>query len=137
MAHPSVRWQDESLSVATHKPQVYIDLSGWSPKYFPPQRVQYANALLMHMVLFGTDYPLLAPDRWIADFATRDIKPEVQPLIMKENAVRLLGLKRSRAARSASKQSCPRDRSTRFSTSASLRRCHDFVMRRVGAQLSQ
>jgi len=98
MAHPSVPWQDEALSVATHKPQVYIDLSGWSPKYFPPQLVQYANTLLKHKVLFGTDYPLLAPDRWIADFATLDIKPEVRPLIMKENAVRLLGLKRSRAA---------------------------------------
>jgi predicted TIM-barrel fold metal-dependent hydrolase len=46
MAHPSVPWQDEALSIATHKPQVYIDLSGWSPKYFPPQLVQYANTLL-------------------------------------------------------------------------------------------
>jgi predicted TIM-barrel fold metal-dependent hydrolase len=92
MAHPSVPWQDEALSIATHKPQVYIDLSGWSPKYFPPQLVQYANTLLKHKVLFGTDYPLLAPDRWIADFAKLDIKPEVRPLIMKENAVRLLRL---------------------------------------------
>ena len=92
MAHPSVPWQDEALSIATHKPQVYIDLSGWSPKYFPPQLVQYANTLLKHKVLFGTDYPLLAPDRWIADFAKLDIRPEVRPLIMKENAVRLLKL---------------------------------------------
>ncbi|HET9044535.1 MAG TPA: amidohydrolase family protein [Burkholderiales bacterium] len=99
MAHPSVPWQDEALSVATHKPQVYIDLSGWSPKYFPPQLVQYANTLLKHKVLFGTDYPLLDPDRWIADFGKLDIKPEVRPLIMKENAVRLLrlGAHRSRA----------------------------------------
>jgi len=97
MAHPSVPWQDEALSIATHKPQVYIDLSGWSPKYFPPQLVQYANTLLKHKVLFGTDYPLLAPDRWIADFATLEIRPEVRPLIMKENAVRLLGLKPHRA----------------------------------------
>jgi uncharacterized protein len=92
MAHPSVPWQDEALSVATHKPQVYIDLSGWSPKYFPPQLVHYANTLLKHKVLFGTDYPLLDPDRWIADFAKLDLKPEVRPLIMKENAVRLLRL---------------------------------------------
>lgn len=98
MAHPSVPWQDEALSVATHKPQVYIDLSGWSPKYFPAQLVQYANTLLKHKVLFGTDYPLLDPDRWVADFARLDIKPEVRPLIMKENAVRLLKLNSSRAA---------------------------------------
>ena len=46
MAHPSFPWQDEAISVCLHKPQVYIDLSGWSPKYFSPTLVQYANTLL-------------------------------------------------------------------------------------------
>ncbi|HEU5428631.1 MAG TPA: amidohydrolase family protein [Actinocrinis sp.] len=92
LAHPSFPWQDEALAVATHKPQVYIDLSGWSPKYFPPQLVQYANTLLKEKVLFGTDYPLLTPDRWLADFAKLPIKDEVRPLILKQNAARLLGL---------------------------------------------
>ena len=46
IAHPSWPWQDEALSVCLHKPNVYIDLSGWSPKYFPPQLVQYANTQL-------------------------------------------------------------------------------------------
>jgi uncharacterized protein len=92
LAHPSFPWQDEALSVALHKPLVYIDLSGWSPKYFPPQLIQYANTLLKEKVLFGTDYPLITPDRWIADFAKLPIRDEVRPLIMKENAGRLLGL---------------------------------------------
>ena len=68
MAHPSFPWQDEAISICLHKPQVYIDLSGWSPKYFSPTLVQYANTLLKHKVLFGSDYPLLTPDRWLADF---------------------------------------------------------------------
>ncbi|HZP53750.1 amidohydrolase family protein [Actinocrinis sp.] len=92
LAHPSFPWQDEALAVATHKPHVYIDLSGWSPKYFPPQLVQYANTLLKEKVLFGTDYPVLSPDRWLADFAKLPIKDEVRPLILKQNAARLLGL---------------------------------------------
>jgi predicted TIM-barrel fold metal-dependent hydrolase len=92
LAHPSFPWQDEAISVCLHKPTVYIDLSGWSPKYFSPTLVQYANTLLKHKVLFGTDYPLLTPDRWLADFATIAIKDEVRPLILKENAVRLFGL---------------------------------------------
>jgi predicted TIM-barrel fold metal-dependent hydrolase len=92
LAHPSFPWQDEALAVATHKPQVHIDLSGWSPKYFPPQLVQYANTLLKDKVLFGSDYPLLTPDRWLADFAKLPIKDEVRPKILKENAARLLGL---------------------------------------------
>jgi len=92
MAHPSFPWQDEAISICLHKPTVYIDLSGWSPKYFPPVLVQYANSLLKRKVLFGSDYPWITPDRWLADFATIGIKDEVRPLILKENAVGLLGL---------------------------------------------
>ena len=92
MAHPSFPWQDEAISVCLHKPTVYIDLSGWSPKYFSPTLVQYANSLLKRKVLFGSDYPWITPDRWLADFAAIGIKDEVRPLILKENAVRLFGL---------------------------------------------
>ena len=93
LAHPSFPWQEEALSVATHKPQVYIDLSGWSPKYFPPILVQYANTLLKDKILFGSDYPVMSPVRWMAEFDKLPIKPEVRPLILKENAAKLLGLR--------------------------------------------
>jgi uncharacterized protein len=93
LAHPSWPWQDEALSICLHKPQVYIDLSGWSPKYFPPQLVQHANTQLKKKVLFGTDYPLITPERWLADFEKIDIRPEVRPLILKENAIDLLKLR--------------------------------------------
>jgi predicted TIM-barrel fold metal-dependent hydrolase len=93
LAHPSFPWQDEAISVALHKQQVYIDLSGWSPKYFPPQLVRYANTQLRDRVLFGSDYPMITPDRWLRDFEQADFKDEVRPLILKENAARLLGLK--------------------------------------------
>jgi predicted TIM-barrel fold metal-dependent hydrolase len=92
MAHPSFPWQDEAISICLHKPQVYIDLSGWSPKYFSPNLIQYANTLLKNKVLFGSDYPLLTPDRWMADFEKIAIREEVKPLIFKENARRLFGL---------------------------------------------
>jgi predicted TIM-barrel fold metal-dependent hydrolase len=93
LAHPSFPWQEEALSVATHKPQVYIDLSGWSPKYFPPILLQYANTLLKDKILFGSDYPVIDPERWMAEFEKLNIKPEVRPLILKENAAKLLGLR--------------------------------------------
>ena len=51
-----------------------------------------ANTLLKDKVLFGSDYPLITPDRWLADFDTLDIKPEVRPRILKRNAIALLGL---------------------------------------------
>jgi predicted TIM-barrel fold metal-dependent hydrolase len=93
LAHPSFPWQDEALAVATHKPNVYIDLSGWSPKYFPEILVRYTNTLLKEKMLFGSDYPLITPDRWLADFEKLPIRDEVRPLVLKENAIRLLGLR--------------------------------------------
>jgi hypothetical protein len=92
IAHPSWPWQDEALSVCLHKSNVYIDLSGWSPKYFPPQLVQHANGQLKHKMLFGSDYPLITPDRWIKDFNDAGFKPEVHPLILKQNAIKALKL---------------------------------------------
>ena len=92
IAHPSFPWQDEALSVCLHKPNVYIDLSGWSPKYFPPQLVQYANGQLKRKMLFGSDFPLITPDRWIKDFKEAAFKPEVHELILKDNAIAALGL---------------------------------------------
>ncbi len=92
MAHPSVPWQDEALSVATHKHNTWIDLSGWSPKYFPAELVRYANSIIKKRVLFGSDFPMITPDRWIRDAEQVAFKPEVLPGIMKDNAVRLLRL---------------------------------------------
>jgi predicted TIM-barrel fold metal-dependent hydrolase len=98
IAHPSWPWQDEALSVCLHKNNVYIDLSGWSPKYFPPQLVQYANTQLRHKMLFGSDFPVLAPDRWLKDFAEAGFKPEVHDLILKKNAIKVLKLDQAAGA---------------------------------------
>src|SRR3546814_7821933 len=92
ITHPSFPWQDEALAVANHKPLVYIDLSGSSPKSFPPQLVHYANSLLQHKVLFGSHFPIIKPDRWLADFDKLEIKETRRPKILKDNAARLLGL---------------------------------------------
>jgi uncharacterized protein len=75
-----------------HKPNVYIDLSGWSPKYFPEILVQYTNTRLKDKMLFGSDYPLIAPDRWLSDFEKLPIRDEVRPLVLKRNAARLFRL---------------------------------------------
>ncbi|HUO39763.1 MAG TPA: amidohydrolase family protein, partial [Mycobacterium sp.] len=64
MAHPAVPWVDAQISIATHKTNVYIDLSGWSPKYFPPQLVGAITRQLRTKVLFGTDFPFIDVDRW-------------------------------------------------------------------------
>jgi predicted TIM-barrel fold metal-dependent hydrolase len=68
-------------------------MSGWSPKYFPETFIRYANSILKKKMLFGSDWPAITPDRWLADFEKAPFKDEVRPLILKENAMRLLGVR--------------------------------------------
>jgi len=92
-AHPAWPWTDVAIAMAIHKGNIYVDLSGWSPKYFPPQLVRDINSRLQNKALFGTDYPFIKPDRWLRDFEQLDLKPEVRQKILLENARKVLGLK--------------------------------------------
>lgn len=92
MAHPAWPWQEEQLAILVHKRNVYMDLSGWSPKYFQPSLVQYANTLIQDKVLFGSDYPIIMPERWLNDFEQVKFRDEVRQKILLDNASKLLGL---------------------------------------------
>jgi predicted TIM-barrel fold metal-dependent hydrolase len=92
MAHPAFPWVDEQLAVLVHKGNVFMDISGWSPKYFQPLLIQYANTLIQDKVMFGSDHPIMTPDRWLADFAAAPFRDEVREKILWKNANRILGL---------------------------------------------
>ena len=92
MAHPAWPWVEEQIAVALHKPNVYIDLSGWAPRYIPQQLINEANTRLQDKVLFGSDFPYLPPDRWLSGFEQLEVRDEVRPKILLENARRVLGL---------------------------------------------
>ena len=92
MAHPAVPWVDAQIAIASHKANCYLDLSGWSPKYFPPQLVRAIGRQLKTKALFGTDHPYITLDRWRKDFDTLGIDVDVIPMILKGNALRVLGL---------------------------------------------
>src|SRR6266542_4729604 len=96
-AHPSWPWADEGLAVARHKSNVFLDLSGYSPKYIPPQYVQFANTLLQDQMLFGSDYPFITPERWLDDFPAAGFRDEVHQKILLGNARRVLGLPSGKA----------------------------------------
>jgi predicted TIM-barrel fold metal-dependent hydrolase len=85
-------WYENALAMATHKSNVFIDLSGWSPKYLPAPLVRAASSYMSHKMLFGSDFPVITPERWLRDFEGLEIADEVRTRILKENAVRVLGL---------------------------------------------
>jgi predicted TIM-barrel fold metal-dependent hydrolase len=91
-AHPAFPWQDEMLAICQHKANVYMDLSGWAPKYFPPQLVREVRGRLQDKALFGTDYPFIQAERWLREFESFDMPPVVVEKVLRGNAVRVLGL---------------------------------------------
>jgi hypothetical protein len=92
MAHPAWPWQDEQLAVALHKPNTWIDLSGWSPRRFAPDLVRNIQGALQDRVLFGTDYPFLTHEQWFGAWATLGVPDEISEKVLLTNAQRLLGL---------------------------------------------
>jgi len=92
MAHPAWPWHDDQLAVLRHKGNVYMDLSGWAPKYFPPSIIQNANTLVQDKVFFGSDFPVISPERWLSEFAALPIKDTVRPKILLRNAAKFLGI---------------------------------------------
>ena len=92
MAHPAWPWTEEQIAVVLHKANVFLDLSGWSPRYIPEALIREVNTRLQDKVFFGSDYPYIQPDRWLRDFENLAIRDEVLPKVLLENARRVLKL---------------------------------------------
>jgi uncharacterized protein len=92
MAHPAWPWHDDQLAVLRHKGNTYMDLSGWAPKYFPASTVHNINTLVQDKAFFGTDFPMMTPERWLSEFAELPLKDSVRRKILLTNAAKFLGI---------------------------------------------
>jgi len=94
MAHFGWPWADVTLAIALRNPNVFIDISGWRPRYLPETIMPYLNGILQDRFLFGTDYPMIRHNEWMKDFDTNlrpRLKPGVAEKLLKRNAEKLLG----------------------------------------------
>lgn len=93
LAHPAFPWEREQLAVCQQKGNVWMDLSGWLPKYIDEQVLHYAGTLLQDSVMFGTDYPMIRPEVWLESLAEHtDYDETVYRKLLWENAVEFLDL---------------------------------------------
>ena len=90
--HPGIPWTDELIAIVKHKANVFMDISGWHPRFLSPHIVERINSDLQDKVMFGTDYPWITPSKWLKGFSSVAIRDEVRPKILKENAKRILKL---------------------------------------------
>lgn len=90
-ARPAWPWQDDMIAVMLHKPNVWAELHGWSPKYFTESLKYDIPRRLKNRTMFGADYPLFTYERLVADWQALGYDESVIEKVFHENAERLLG----------------------------------------------
>jgi predicted TIM-barrel fold metal-dependent hydrolase len=91
MAHPGWPWVDETTAVALHKGNVYWEMSGWAPKYFPASLKVDMRTRLQDKIMFGSDYPSLPYERILNEWQKLGYSDAVMEKIFHGNAERILG----------------------------------------------
>ena len=90
--HIGVPWTDEMIAMAWKHANVFIGLDAYAPKYCPPQLVRYMNSYGSHKVMFGTDWPVIDPERGVAEMAEHNLKPAAYEQVMRTNALKVFKL---------------------------------------------
>jgi len=91
-AHCAWPFHNEMTAVMIHKSNVYNELHGWSPKYFPAELKREINGRLQDRFMFGSDHPWFSYDRLFHDWETEGYKPEILEKVYYRNAQRIFGL---------------------------------------------
>ena len=91
-AHFGWPWHMELIAIALHKTNVYIDISGWSPRRIPPEVIGELRGRLSGQFMWGSDFPFLTPERCLDEFDALDLPGGVRDAVLRGNAVRVLDL---------------------------------------------
>lgn len=97
--HIGIPWVDEMIAMAWKHENVFIGGDAYAPKHWPPQLVHYLNTYGKHKVLFGTDWPVIDPERAVAEIRALDLRPDAHKMLMRENALRVFRLPESASLR--------------------------------------
>jgi len=78
--------------MALHKTNIYIDISGWAPRYIPSEVMRDMKGRLQDQFVFGSDYPFIQPKRCLDELGTLEIPEPALQKVLIGNGKRLLGL---------------------------------------------
>jgi predicted TIM-barrel fold metal-dependent hydrolase len=95
LAHVGWPWHLESLAMALHKSNVYLDISGWKYRYLPDDVRREMSRRLSRQFCFGTDFPMFDPAELLVEFEALELPEPVARRVMYDNAAELLGLTRT------------------------------------------
>lgn len=90
--HPAYPWQEDAIAMAIHKSNIYFDLSGYAPKYFPEPLKKEIKGRLKDRVMFGSDYPIIPFARLFSEWEQEGYSEEILKGVFYRNAIRILDL---------------------------------------------
>ena len=90
--HVGVPWTDEMIAMAWKHENVFIGVDAYAPKHWPKQLVHYLNSYGREKVLFGTDWPVIDPERAVREIDELDLRPASMHALMRNNALRVFRL---------------------------------------------
>jgi predicted TIM-barrel fold metal-dependent hydrolase len=90
-SRPAWPWQDEMIAIMLHKPNVWAEMHGWSPKYYTDALKREIRNRLKNRVMFGADYPLLQYERLVTDWQALGYDEAVLERVFYKNAETLFG----------------------------------------------
>ena len=96
-AHIGWPWVEEMTAVALHKGNVYWEVSGYAPQYFPASLVRDIRSRLKEKILFGSDYPSIPYARLLREWDEFGYSDDIKERVFYRNAERVLGLGNSAA----------------------------------------
>lgn len=91
--HIGIPWTDEMISMAWKHENIYIGGDAYAPKYWPDSFVHYLKTYGQDKVLFGTDWPVISPERAIKEIDDLGLSERVKEKLIRTNALRLFNLK--------------------------------------------
>ncbi len=93
--HIGVPWTDEMISMAWKHENVFIGVDAYAPKHWPAQIVHYLNSYGQDKVLFGTDWPVIDPERAMAEINAMELRAEARHKLLRANALKIFRLPES------------------------------------------
>jgi uncharacterized protein len=90
-AHFGWPWHMDLIAMALHKTNVYIDISGWSPRRIPPEVIRELRGRLADQFVWGSDFPFIKPERCLSELAELSLPDDVADKVLRGNASRVLG----------------------------------------------
>jgi len=90
-AHFGWPWHMDLIAMALHKTNVYIDISGWSPRRIPPEVIRELRGRLADQFVWGSDFPFIKPERCLSELAELSLPDDVTDKVLRANAARVLG----------------------------------------------